>query len=330
MKRLIIKLVSSLHPINWESNKSYKILVQINNYFSIEKWEMNLAKHFHAYNQSEIIYSRNKFITAKLLKDADFCFLWGLSRYVDLRNSQVKFIYFGTSGLDFLNSIYIPKQITISNPKQIASEAIAEYTLAVALMAHRKLHVAIKNQNKCKWDQNTFLSTKYVSISNKIIGVMGVGNNGKLIARNFKRLGCRVYGFDKSKGSNEFIDKWYIGNELKSFLQNIDILIIALPLTQDTKHIINHVSLSYMKENSILINTSRGDIIKEEDLLVSLKSKKIQCAVLDVFSREPLKFWDKKWKNQYIVITPHIAGNINLFVDEIQRDFVHKLNKMVS
>jgi phosphoglycerate dehydrogenase-like enzyme len=79
--------------------------------------------------------------------------------------------------------------------------------------------------------------------------------------------------------------------------------------------------------DSCLINISRGNIIVEKDLIHALKSKIIRGAVIDVFSREPLPGSSPLYKLDNVILTPHISGNINLFVDEIQEDFINKMSK---
>ena len=329
MKKILFKLILALQRRNWSNGKRLNILIQINEYFTPDKWKKKLSKYFKAYKQSEIIYSHNKFLIAKLIKSADYAFLLGLSHFISLSASRVRFIYFGTVGLEFLEEIAIPNHIKFSNSKKISSEAIAEYVLASALLIHRRIYTALRNQVLRKWDQKALIWNNYAPLRKKVVGIMGVGNNGKMIAKYFKNIGCTVLGYDVFKSLDNHIDIWYGEGKIQEFLRNIDILVLSLPLTKDTKYIINRNTLSCLRHGAIIINIARGDIINEKDLLLALKEKKIFCAMLDVFPKEPLKFYDRKWKHPNIIITPHISGNINLFVDKIQTDFIMQLNNMV-
>jgi phosphoglycerate dehydrogenase-like enzyme len=104
------------------------------------------------------------------------------------------------------------------------------------------------------------------------------------------------------------------------------LLIIALPLNAETANLIGIRELRMLGSDAYLMNISRGNIIVEQDLVKALRSKIIKGAVLDVFAKEPLPGSSPLYKLDNVILTPHISGNINLFVDEIQEDFIKKVS----
>ena len=126
------------------------------------------------------------------------------------------------------------------------------------------------------------------------------------------------------------LEKWYSHYQINELIKFSDILIIALPLNKDTRFIISKEELINLGESSYLINISRGDLICESDLFYVLKNNLIKSAVIDVCSIEPLSRWSKLWKLENLVITPHISGNINNFVEKVQNDFLEKTKLKIN
>ena len=310
----------------WSKANAIKVLIAVNDHFSKATWDCFLkAKYAKEIQNWDVIYCRNRLNVYKHFANADICFLHGYGSFLNFKNNKQKLIYFPLLGLDFLINKQIPQNIKIENPPAYSVEAIAEYCVAMAIIFSRNLQYAMFDQRNGKWNQGPILKDFFVSISDFKIGVLGVGNVGKVISEKFKKMGCHVAGFDKiAKKDIASIDLWFSGNELKDFLKHIDVLVIALNLNEETKNIIGVEELKCLGASSFLINVSRGDIIIEKDLLRALKSKTIKGAVIDTFSKEPLAIGSAFYKLANVIVTPHIAGNINLFVKEIQKDFIEK------
>jgi phosphoglycerate dehydrogenase-like enzyme len=310
----------------WSKANAVKVLIAVNNHFTKASWDCFLKAEYAKEIQNwDVIYCRNRFDIYKHFAAADICFLYGYSSFLNFNNIKPKLIYFPLSGLENLINKQIPQNIKIENPPAYSAKAIAEYCVAMAIIFSRNLHYAMFDQRNRKWNQEPILEDPFVSISTYKIGVLGVGNVGKIISEKFKKLGCHVAGFDKiAKKDIASIDQWFSGNELKDFLKHIDVLIIALNLTEETKYIIGVEELKCLGTSSFLINVSRGDMIIEKDLIRALKTKTIKGAVIDTFSKEPLDIDSAFYKLDNVIVTPHVAGNINLFVKEIQKDFLKK------
>lgn len=326
IKREILKFAVHFIKSEWKLKTKIRILIQINNNFDIFSWEKTFSNSILDYiSRFEIIYTDKKCEFLKLIRTTDICFCFGLSSFLDLANTQLKLLYVGLSGKEFLENRYIPPNLIVENCSGISSEAIAEYVLSNVMVMNRNIQITIFNQVKRRWIQSVVIEKNFIPINKKNIGILGLGKNGKAIANIFHKIGCYVIGLDIEPSQLSFVDEWFVFDDLSILLNKVDVVVIALPLTNQTKNLFNIKKLSSMKPDSLLVNISRGEIIHEKDLVYSLQNEIIGGAILDVFEKEPLSKSNLLWRFNNVIITPHISGNINLFKNEIQKDFINKL-----
>ena len=325
-KDKIIKLIISFQKPRWESGNKLKVVIALNKYFTAKLWENTLAGYqVTKVNNWDIVFCENKFDVYRHVPDADICFIFSLSDFLLEQISTPKLIYFPLLGLDFLNGRSLFKDLTIEQPPPYSAQSIAEYCIAMSIMLTRNLQYSFKNRNSKTWDQSHIIRRSFVSITQMKIGILGMGKIGNVIASNFKYIGCEVIGCDKIKPQSEdVLSAFYPSDQLIAFVKQIDILIISLPLNESTRNIINKNVIHTLGSSKYIINISRGEIVDEKALSQALLSQTLKGAVLDVFEEEPLSTNSDLYKCDNAIITPHIAGNFNLFVNEIQHDFIHK------
>ena len=186
--------------------------------------------------------------------------------------------------------------------------ATAEHTIALTLALLRKIHPAVSDVQSGNWNRDNF---RGYELYEKKVGILGYGRLGQIVARYFHAFDCEISYFDiEEKIGDTFCVKL---NSIESLFENNDIVSLHIPLNEKTIGIINKDLLQKMKVNSILVNTSRGAIINEIDLIEVLKFKSIKGAALDVLDGEPniqdseLVKYSKT--NSNLIITPHIGGN---------------------
>ena len=186
--------------------------------------------------------------------------------------------------------------------------ATAEHTIALTLALLRKIHPAVSDVQSGNWNRDNF---RGYELYEKKVGILGYGRLGQIVARYFHAFDCEISYFDiEEKIGDTFCVKL---NSIESLFENNDIVSLHIPLNEKTIGIINKDLLQKMKVNSILVNTSRGAIINEIDLIEVLKFKSIKGAALDVLDGEPnihnseLVKYSKS--NSNLIITPHIGGN---------------------
>ena len=309
------------------SAKKHKVIViQLSNYFTRTSWEHCLNKHLPHFNYDyKAIYASSKDELKKLSFEAEACFCFDFTEDMNVSNSKMQLLYLGISDIDYLDKFNLPDNVSIYSSKGIANEFIAEYSLMVALTLVRNFQFSIINKLKRKWYQEPFLNHPTGSIRDYKIGVLGLGNNGKAIVDIFKSIGCWVAGYSINEKKNMKLDSWFPRDGLNDIIEICDIIIVSLPLRTETKHLIARQQFEAMGSDSYLINISRGAIINENDLIIALKKDVIKAAAIDVCTIEPLPKRSKLWKIPNLLISPHIAGNINYFVDRIQEDFINKV-----
>ena len=160
---------------------------------------------------------------------------------------------------------------------------------------------------KGRWDE-IFGPFYYVctEISGKIIGILGMGRIGKTVAKKASCLGMHVLYHNRKPITKTGKAKYVSLNEL---FKKSDVISIHVPYSKNTHHMINSKLLNKMKKTSFLINTSRGKIVNQKDLLKVLQLKKIQGAALDVFEDEPISKSNDLVKIKNVVMVPHIGSS---------------------
>lgn len=273
----------------------------------------------------QVIFSESKFAIVKLLPDADKAFLFGFYSSVNLSGSRLQSIYFGQSGLEHLKGKYIPEGTELLSCQGLSSDAIAEYCLLAVTSLKRGLPGMLMNHRRNKWTQvgllNRFIPTEEIKI-----GIFGLGVNGRKIAAKLSACGFQVYGCDLIPPEDlSPVQKWFESSALREMATEVDYLILSVPLTEGTKGIVNLNVFASMKQSAFLINVARGEVVLQKDLIRALKQKMIAGAMLDTLASEPLSRWSGLWQVPNLFITPHIAGNVNMLVEEVQKDFIKRV-----
>ena len=219
--------------------------------------------------------------------------------------SNLKCIISMGSGIDhILSDPELPKDLPII--KTTADDLkirMREYVILHTLKHHRNLNEVIKARNNKEWKQII-----EPPANKRTVGVMGLGNLGLDCARALKSLDFMVNGWSKSEKEIEGINIFTGINQITDFIKDVEILICMLPLTSETRGILNFKLFEKMKKNSCLINVARGEHLVEEDLIKAIEKSIVKEATLDVFHSEPLPENHIFWQNPKIFITPHIAS----------------------
>ena len=179
-----------------------------------------------------------------------------------------------------------------------------EYLLLAVLHRHREWDAYKQQQRERSWVMRPAKPAP-------AIGILGLGQMGAAIAASFVHLNYPVLGWSRGPKSLQGVDCHHGDQGFAAVLQATDILICLLPLTRDTRNILDARCFSQMKRGSYLINVGRGDHLVEKDLLSALEEGQIGGACLDVFDREPLPEDHPFWDHPRITLTPHIASRTN-------------------
>ena len=185
-------------------------------------------------------------------------------------------------------------------------QSMAEYVMLGVLEHFRRFKEYRRQQEQAQWEE-----LQIPHISQLGIGIMGVGEIGEYVARKLSDLGFTVHGWNRSRKGIGPIKVYSGPDELGEFLKNSSILVCLLPLTPETKNILNAQIFSQLPPGAYLINVGRGRHLVDDDLLSALDSGQLSGALLDVFTEEPLPEQHPFWLHEKITITPHIASVTN-------------------
>ena len=188
------------------------------------------------------------------------------------------------------------------------TECMAEWCTAHVLRYHLDLDEYIKPE-KNEWKS---YSTERLLANQVNVGILGLGILGTATANKLRKLDFNVTGWSTTEKNLSGIKSLVGLNGLAKILSNSDYLILLLPLTEETKNIINSGSLKMVKKGAILINAGRGGLIEDNDLLKALDSGKISRCTLDVFDEEPLPKEHPFWFHDKVTVTPHISAPTRL------------------
>ena len=244
----------------------------------------------------------------------------GLFLYHNIEEfSNLKYIQVTSAGLDRLPMEYInSKQIQIFNARGVYSVPIAEWTILKILEVYKKSKVFYRQQEMHLWEKQRDI----IELAGKKACIIGYGSIGQEIAKRLKAFEVHVMAVDINKPDMKYVDEYYSVANIDMALQSCDVNIVSLPLTQQTENCINKNRIKVMKDNSILVNISRGKIIQEQDLIQELDNGKFMGVILDVFQEEPLPKNSKLWKYNNVITTPH-----NCFVSDKNNERMFQLIK---
>lgn len=239
----------------------------------------------------------------------------------------LKWIHSLSAGVeDFTQPQVTEGKILLTNSRGIHGIPISEHVLAMMLSFSRGLHQFVKNQAQSKW-QRVPLS----ELRGKTMGLVGLGSIGREIARLGAAFGMRVLAVKRSPGPpSEEVNRVVTLEGMEMVLRESDYLVIAIPLTAETRGLIGPKQLAVMKPTAILINIARGDVLDEGALITALEQGRIAGAGLDVFETEPLPPHSPLWQMENCLITPHTAAQSPQYMSRATDLFCRNLDAYIK
>ena len=183
---------------------------------------------------------------------------------------------------------------------------MSEYALYWALRHHRDIDKYAASQRAKQWKPEEFVDTIH-----RRIGILGLGTIGQDTARKFAALGFPTAGWSRTAKTLPGIETFHGRDGLARLLAQSDILINVLPLTRETRGLLDAKAFAALPKGAYVINMARGGHVVDEALLAALDSGHLSGAALDVFNQEPLPADHRYWTHPKVHVTPHIAGATN-------------------
>jgi glyoxylate/hydroxypyruvate reductase A len=205
------------------------------------------------------------------------------------------------------------------------TDRMTEYVVLHVLMHHRQEPYLRASQCEKRWQPKFQWPASAISV-----GIMGLGTLGSNAAEVLGRIGFQVSGWSRSARQIDGIQCFHGKTQLDAFLQQTNILVCLLPLTPDTRHILNYGLFAKLNRNSpmgapVLINAGRGGLQDEADILQCLDDGTLSAASLDVFANEPLPADSRFWTHPKVVLTPHNAADTD--PDEISKYVARQIDR---
>jgi phosphoglycerate dehydrogenase-like enzyme len=198
--------------------------------------------------------------------------------------------------------------VLVANNGGANSVAVAEHTLMLMLAVMKQIHTQHANVMAGKWRVN-FADTRTFDLEGKTLGIVGLGNIGKKVARRARGFDMKILYYDIVRLTEDQEDALGVRFALfDELLETSDVVTCHVPLTSLTRHLMNGRAFGRMKDTAIFINTCRGPVVDEEALFQALTTKQIAAAGLDVMAEEPPPADHKFFNLPNITITPHMAG----------------------
>ena len=239
---------------------------------------------------------------------------------------HLKWIQLTSAGADrLLNSGFIESGITVTTVSGLHATPIGEYVLCAMLMFAKNAPGIIRAQQRNEW-----LRYMPTELRSKTVGIVGMGHIGEEVARLAKAFGCRIVATRRSvtaPTSDECADELLPSSGLQHLLETSDYVVLAVPLTDETRHMIGEAELRAMKPSAVLVNIARGAVVDESALVRALGDGTIAGAALDVFDPEPLSPESPLWDMENVIVSPHISGGteiynqraVDIFADNLRR-----------
>lgn len=220
--------------------------------------------------------------------------------------TNLRYIQLTSAGFDRVDMDYVKSHgIEIHNARGVYSIPMAEFAVCGMLQLYKQAAFFRENQRNHLWEKHRGL----LELAGKNVLIVGCGSVGNECAKRFKAFDCTITGVDLFPREDSLYSEILPLDKLDEALRQADVVILTLPLTEQTRYLIDDSKLSLIKNGATLVNIARGAIIDTKALLNNID--RFTGAVLDVFEEEPLRENSPLWDKQNIILTPH-----NSFVGE--------------
>lgn len=237
--------------------------------------------------------------------DIDYAFAWKVPPGVLAGLPNLKAVFSLGAGVDrIVGADVVPAHLPLVRMVDPGlKEGMNEFVLMQALYYHREMPAFAAQQARREWRERDVPLARH-----RTVGIMGLGQLGRHCAENLVRIGFSVRGWARSAHEVPGVACFHGQDGLAPFLAGTDILVCLLPLTPDSRGILDAETFARLPRGSSLINVARGGHLVDADLLAALESGQIAGATLDVFHEEPLPAEHPFWSHPRIIVTPHISA----------------------
>jgi len=239
---------------------------------------------------------------------------------------KLRWIQLHTAGLNHVidHAIVQAEDIMVTSTSGIHASNMAQYCLMTMLMFNYKMRLAFDLQSRAEWPAEAHGIFSPIDMDSMTVGIVGYGSIGRELARICSAIGMTVLAtkrdINRTEELNAFAmpglgdptgdipDRIYPAETIRSMAKDCDFLVVTVPHTEETEHLLDDDVFTAMKNSAVLVSVSRGAVVDEKALITALSSGVIAGAALDVFEEEPLPSASPLWNLDNVIITPHLSG----------------------
>jgi phosphoglycerate dehydrogenase-like enzyme len=261
---------------------------------------------------------------------------------------RLRWVQLHQAGIDALldHPLYLNSDVAFTTGSGIHAIPMAEYSMAMILAFAHRMPQMMEDKISALWPKERWNRYLPKELYGATLGIIGYGSIGRQIARLGQAFGMKVLAMKRDlrqpAETNAFAapetgdpegdipDRIYPPEALHSFLAACDFVVLTVPLTGNTKYLIDADALKAMKADAVLINVARGDVVDEVALVEALQQERLHGAALDVFSEEPLPADSALWTLPNVITSPHIAGLTPQYYERAADLFAENLRRFIA
>ena len=257
-----------------------------------------------------------------------------ISKDIVEKADRLRFIGRAGAGVDNIDVAALEqKGITLLNAPEGNADAVGEFTIGLLLALFRNIAKSDKEVRSYEWQRE---ANRGEEIMGKTIGLIGYGNMGQAFAHRLAGFNCTVLAYDKN--TSLVADKYAQLVSLEELAAQAEVLSLHIPYVPENRHLVNEQFINAFQNNIWLLNTARGEIVHQRDLVKLLQQGKIKGAALDVLENEKLKTLNEEQKADFeylaqaenVILTPHIGGWSHQSYVKINQVLVRKIEAFLK
>lgn len=264
-----------------------------------------------------------------MLAETDIIYGFRPPQNVISRATKLKWIQTMLAGVDhFLTPDIVRSRVIVTNMSGVHASPVSETAFSMMLMFAKQAPFCFLNKQQKKWER--FIP---MLLRGKTIGIIGLGNIGRELARMSKAFGMRVIGTRRTAKRGErmrYVDLIVPVSEFKTLLAESDFVVLMLPNAPGTQKMIGEIEFKVMKPTAYLINVGRGSTVDEEMMVRALEEGWIAGAGLDAYTVEPLPGESKLWELSNVIVSPHVSGRLANYDEVVTELFCDNLKRYLN
>jgi phosphoglycerate dehydrogenase-like enzyme len=241
---------------------------------------------------------------ARAIRTAEVVYGWKVPAAVWREARRLRWLQVMGAGVDWAIVPTLPRRVIVTRAPGLFGPWMVEYTLGWCLWVTQRMSTFMRAKRERRWLRDVIPAR----LGGRTMAVIGLGDIGRAIARGARALGMIVVGVSLSGRPTRGVKQVYPSRDLRRALAVADFVVVAVPLTRETRGFLGSDEIAAMRPSAWLMNIARGPVVDEKALLDALRARRIGGAILDVFATEPLPAHHPLWSLENVVITPHISG----------------------